>query len=133
MKIHINKFVRRQTLESGFSHWTISDEELLTRIQAGLPFGKTGYKAGDKLVGEFKARHAIKGDTKMTPDEAKVRLKQILDTMDVPLDRKTLGYGDIAWLGRNITIRNRNHSDLQESYRLIRLIKNYYDDTPGAY
>ena len=75
--IHISKFVRRQTPQSGFSHWTLSDEELLARIQAGFPAAKQGYrdgvllvpvdpngfftgvcqlKEGDKLVGEYKAR-----------------------------------------------------------------------------
>jgi Protein of unknown function (DUF3228) len=76
--IHINSFVRRQTLESGHSHWTISDDQLLDRISNNLHKAKTGYrkgvilvpvepegffsstillKSGDKLVGEYTARH----------------------------------------------------------------------------
>lgn len=75
--VHINSFVRRQTRESGFSHWELTDAELLARIQAGFDKAKQGYregvllvpvepggfftavcqlKAGDKLVGEYKAR-----------------------------------------------------------------------------
>ncbi len=77
VKIHISSFVRRQTPASAFSHWTISDEELLARIHIGIANAKPGYregvilvpvspdgfftgvvelKEGDKLVGEFKAR-----------------------------------------------------------------------------
>lgn len=48
--IHINSFVRRQTAESGYSHWTITDEELLARIQANLPKAKPGYRDGVVLV-----------------------------------------------------------------------------------
>ena len=75
--IHITSFVRRQTEQSGFSHWTISDEELLIRVQAGLPNANPGYRdgvilvpvdpagffsstvllqEGDKFVGEYVAR-----------------------------------------------------------------------------
>lgn len=75
--IYVNSFVRRQTENSGFSHWTISDEELITRIKAGFSNRKRGYrdgvylvpvdptgfytsvvqlKAGDALVGEYVAR-----------------------------------------------------------------------------
>lgn len=77
MKIHITNFVRRQTPESAYSHWTISDEELLQRIQDNfqnanpgyrdgvvlVPVDPTGFysgvvklKEGDLLVGEYKAR-----------------------------------------------------------------------------
>jgi hypothetical protein len=78
MNIHINSFVRRQTADSGFSHWTISDEELIRRIksfpQAGwltgyregvylVPVSPDGFfsgvvklQEGDKLVGEYVAR-----------------------------------------------------------------------------
>jgi hypothetical protein len=79
--IHINKFVRRQTSKSQFSHWTLTDEELIARIQENLKDGKTGYREGvllvpvnpegfyssvvllhegDKLAGEYVAR--IKGE-----------------------------------------------------------------------
>ena len=85
--IHITKFVRRQTPASAFSHWTLSDEELLARVQAGLPSAKPGYregvilvpvtpdgffsglvrlKEGDRLIGEFKARRAGEEPRKTT-------------------------------------------------------------------
>ena len=75
--IHINSFVRRQTEQSGYSHWTVSDEELLARIQRNFHKAKPGYRPdvllvpvepdgffsstvllreGDKLVGEYVAR-----------------------------------------------------------------------------
>lgn len=79
MKIHITSFVRRQTSESHFSHWTISDEELIKRISKNLDVARTGYREGvllvpiepegffsavatlqtnDKLVGSFECRRA---------------------------------------------------------------------------
>ncbi len=77
VKVHITNFVRRQTLESQFSHWDISDEELLKRIKDCWLFKRTGYREGvlvipihpegffsgvikledgDKLVGEYSSR-----------------------------------------------------------------------------
>lgn len=44
------------------------------------------------------------------------RLKQILDTMDVPEVRKN----DLRWLGRNLWIRNSNHLNLKEALSLIK-------------
>jgi hypothetical protein len=85
--IHITSFVRRQTPQSGFSHWTISDDELISRVVAGLPNAKRGYrdgvllvpvkpdgffaglvklKDGDKLVGEYKARRPGEDPRKST-------------------------------------------------------------------
>ena len=48
--IHITGFVRRQTPESGFSHWIHSDESLIKLVQEGLPNAKQGYRAGVLLV-----------------------------------------------------------------------------------
>lgn len=77
LTIHITSFVCRQTAASAFSHWTISDTELLERIHRNFPNGKNGYrdgvllipiepdgffsgvvrlKSGDLLVGEYKPR-----------------------------------------------------------------------------
>lgn len=77
MKIHINSFVRRQTPESGFSHWIHSDEALLAVVEHHFHKAKQGYrdgvllvpvnpigffsgvtelKEGDMLVGEYVAR-----------------------------------------------------------------------------
>ena len=76
-EVYINSFVRRQTAESSFTHWTISDEELLARIEENFHLAKQGYRPdvllvpvnpsgfyagvitlqpGDKLVGEYSAR-----------------------------------------------------------------------------
>lgn len=85
--IHISNFVRRQTAQSGFSHWTISDEELLARIQANFHKAKPGYRPdvllvpiepdgffsstvllreGDRFVGEYVARKAGEEPRKST-------------------------------------------------------------------
>jgi hypothetical protein len=50
MNIHITSFVRRQTPESHFSHWTISDEELVGRIKNNLHKAFEGYREGVILV-----------------------------------------------------------------------------------
>lgn len=39
------------------------------------------------------------------------KLKEILDTMDIPEQRKT----DMAWLWRNIGVRNSGHPFLEEA------------------
>lgn len=77
--VAFNNFVRRQTAESPFSHWTITDDELIQRVISQLsneqftpgyrdgvvtvtinPHGffssVTQLNEGDKLHGEFKAR-----------------------------------------------------------------------------
>lgn len=75
--IHITNFVRRQTESSAFSHWTITDEELLQRIYQNLHKKINGYregvilvpvepigfysgiitlKEGDLLIGDYKSR-----------------------------------------------------------------------------
>lgn len=48
--IHIADFVRRQTPESKFSHWLLSDEELLDRIYQAWNNAKPGYRDGVMLV-----------------------------------------------------------------------------------
>lgn len=48
--IHITSFVRRQTPESAFSHWTLSDEELLERVHRNFASRKPGYREGVVLV-----------------------------------------------------------------------------------
>lgn len=79
MKIHITSFVRRQTAESGYSHWIHSDEALIAVIEHNFHKAKQGYregvllvpvnpigffssvtelKEGDLLVGEYVARKA---------------------------------------------------------------------------
>lgn len=77
--VEFNAFVRRQTADSPFSHWTISDAELIQRVNDALQEGqqKPGYRDGvilvpinsdgffssvitlqngDKLHGEYKSR-----------------------------------------------------------------------------
>ena len=44
------------------------------------------------------------------------KLKEILDTMDIPEQRKT----DMAWLWRNIGVRNSGHPFLEEAKALIK-------------
>lgn len=78
-RFHISNFVRRQTPQSGFSHWEISDEDFLARLHRNFDKAKPGYRdgvclvpvepegffsgivqlqEGDKLVGEYVARKA---------------------------------------------------------------------------
>lgn len=48
--IHISNFVRRQTPQSGFSHWTLSDDDLLARVLKNLEKATPGYREGVILV-----------------------------------------------------------------------------------
>jgi hypothetical protein len=48
--IHITNFVRRQTPQSGYSHWTLTDEQLLARVQANFHKATQGYREGVLLV-----------------------------------------------------------------------------------
>ena len=48
------------------------------------------------------------------------RLKEILNTMNVPVLRKN----DFSWLIRNLGIGNMNHPDLKEALELIKILKN---------
>lgn len=50
--VHISKFVRRQTAESPYSHWTIDDATLIARVvrSASIGWCKPGYRDGVMLV-----------------------------------------------------------------------------------
>ena len=50
MKIHINEFVKRQTSESRFSHFTGTWEELVEQVEANFDSAKPGYRDGVLLV-----------------------------------------------------------------------------------
>ncbi len=75
--IFITPFVRRQTMDSQYTHWVLSDEDLIARVNAAFGQAKQGYrdgvmlvpvdpqgfytsivtlKEGDKLAGVFKRR-----------------------------------------------------------------------------
>ena len=87
MKIAISNFVRRQTAESQYSHWTLTDQELLNLIESNFNKAKPGYregvllipvapqgfyssivqlKAGDKLAGVYEARKEGEAPRKST-------------------------------------------------------------------
>lgn len=51
--------------------------------------------------------------------EISIRLKSLLDRMDVPEQRKT----DFDWLLRNLGIRNSSHADFSEAIGLIKEFK----------
>jgi hypothetical protein len=48
--VGFNSFVRRQTKWSSFSHWEVTDEEVLARIQSNWERRKPGYREGVVLV-----------------------------------------------------------------------------------
>ena len=112
LDIHINPFVRRQTADSQYSHWILSDEDLIDRIRLAFHSYKHGYRDGvilipvapqgfytsivtltdgDRLVGQFKRRRpeedprqSVVKDRGTTPLE---ELKQPAITVDVVLYR----------------------------------------------
>ena len=49
-----------------------------------------------------------------------LRLKEILNTMNIPESRKD----DFNWLLRNLGIKNINHPDLKEALELIKILIN---------
>jgi|LakMenE18May11ns_1017448.scaffolds.fasta_scaffold9342630_1 hypothetical protein len=52
--------------------------------------------------------------------EIKIKLKDILDTMDIPEMRKDLNNkSNVSWLIRNIGIRNQEHIELNFAVRLL--------------
>jgi hypothetical protein len=48
--IHVTNFVRRQTPDSQFTHWTVSDNELVDRVLRNLDKAQAGYREGVILV-----------------------------------------------------------------------------------
>lgn len=112
LDIHINPFVRRQTAESQYSHWILSDEDLIDRIRLAFAAYKHGYRDGvilipvdpqgfytsivtladgDRLVGQFKRRRleedprqSVVKDRGTTPLE---ELKQPAVKVDIILYR----------------------------------------------
>lgn len=50
MFVAISEFVRRQTPESEFSHWTLTDLELLDRVILNWEYRKAGYRDGVVLI-----------------------------------------------------------------------------------
>lgn len=48
--IYITPFVRRQTMDSQYTHWILSDEDLIARIEAAFDLAKQGYRDGVLLV-----------------------------------------------------------------------------------
>lgn len=95
--ILINDFVRRQTADSKHSHWILSDDDLLERIEEAWSQQRPGYRdgvvlvpvnpqgfytsivtlqEGDKLIGQFKRRK----------DGEDPRKSTIKDRGDTPLE-----------------------------------------------
>lgn len=50
----------------------------------------------------------------------KQRLSEILSTMDIPEIRREINLGNLSWLTRNMSIRNRNHPDFEEAWNLVK-------------
>ena len=50
MKIAISNFVRRQTPESQYSHWTLSDKDLIALTESNFNNAKKGYREGVCLI-----------------------------------------------------------------------------------
>jgi len=69
--VAVTSFVRRQTAQSQFSHWTISDKDLIGRVVNNIEKSHPGYREGVILVpvepeGFFSADAVLKsGDTLM--------------------------------------------------------------------
>lgn len=52
--------------------------------------------------------------------QARVRLREILETMDLPFLRKVVAsIYDLKWLNRNLISRNNRHPDFEEAMKII--------------
>jgi hypothetical protein len=52
----------------------------------------------------------------MIHEEIILRIKELTKTMDIPDFRR----GDVAWLSRNMAVRNIDHENLVEVLKLIK-------------
>lgn len=58
--------------------------------------------------------------TNSTEHKAKLRLREILENMDVPFLRKVVvEVNDLKWLNRNLSIRNNRHPQFEEAMVII--------------
>jgi len=129
--IHISDFVRRQTPQSGFSHWTLSDEELLARIQKNLDKAKPGYREGvilvpvepdgffsstvllregDVFVGEYVARKAGEEPRKST--------YVVSNKLGEPVEKIEAVSVDIVLYAHNVLAEN-DENDTDAEYEII--------------
>jgi len=51
-----------------------------------------------------------------TNQEIILRIKELIKTMDIPDFRRN----DVAWLNRNMVIRNANHENFEQALKLIK-------------
>jgi len=129
--IHISNFVRRQTVQSGFSHWTLTDEELLARIQANFDKAKPGYRPdvllvpiepdgffsstvllreGDKFVGEYVARKAGEDPRKST--------YVVSNSLGEPVEKIEAVRVDVV-LYSHAALAENNENDTDADYEII--------------
>ena len=122
--IHIHSFVRRQTASSPFTSWTVKDEELISRIKAGLPNAEPGYRDGIVLVpinpeGFFSAVVALDGSQELTA-EFKARVpgedpRKVIRGKGCKQPAKTVW----AVLYRDYVLAEKNENESNEMWELI--------------
>lgn len=132
--IAISDFVRRQTHESEFSHWTISDEELLERVQDGFDQAQPGYRdgvclvrvapegfysavvvlqEGDRLEGTYRARKAGEDPRKSTRAVGK--------------DKSPAALVDVV-LYRHDVLEEGNEASCEADWEIISVNANFMED-----
>lgn len=58
---------------------------------------------------------------------AEEQLADVLETMDVPKERKEPTMPNLLWMLRNLGIRNGEHRDFPEAIRLINSLLRVYE------
>lgn len=53
---------------------------------------------------------------------SKNRLEQILSTMDIPEYRREINFGNISWMTRNLSFRNRDNENYEEAMKLVKML-----------
>ena len=117
MKIAISNFVRRQTEDSEFSHWTCSDDALLLLIYQNFDNKKAGYRDGVVLVPvpsegfyssvvQLKAGDALEGQYKARKEGEKPR-KSVFATTRQKMPAKRV---DVVLYRHDVLVENNEHS-----------------------
>jgi hypothetical protein len=59
-------------------------------------------------------------------------LREILDKMDVPVQRKELTVHNLHWLSRNLAIRNRHNGEFPSAVHFISTLLVMHGENPGV-
>ena len=124
MSIKCNEFVKRQTLESPFSHFSGSWEQLEKMVEANKSHGVQGYKVGVFLVplpaeGFFTGIVEIKPDTKLIATfEARREGEDAFINVTAKGNKMPAKHVDIVVYAREVLLEN-NEQTTDADYEIV--------------